>query len=95
MVANFAIEPVGTAGLSTTRSVIGGLFLASVALRVIGLTTGQTLGYVAVAILMGIVALGRIVGLLADGTGKAVLQPLVGELVIIAVLTIAYAQRSP
>jgi Domain of unknown function (DUF4345) len=95
MVANFAIEPVRTAGLSTTRSVIGGLFLASVALRVIGLTTGQTLGYVAVAILMGIVALGRIVGLLADGIDKAVLQPLVGELVIIAVLTIAYAQRSP
>ncbi|WP_217359686.1 hypothetical protein [Ruegeria arenilitoris] len=40
MVANFAIEPVGTAGLSTIRSVIGGLFLASVALLVIGLTTG-------------------------------------------------------
>ncbi|WP_170328506.1 DUF4345 family protein [Ruegeria arenilitoris] len=92
MVANFAIEPVGTVGLSTIRSVIGGLFLASVALLVIGLMTGQTLGYVAVAILMGVVALGRIVGILADGFDKAVLPPLVVELVIIAVLITAYYQ---
>lgn len=92
MVANFAIEPVGSAGLSTIRSVIGGLFLASVALLVIGLTTGQTLGYAAVAILMAVVALGRIVGILADGFDKAVLPPLIVELVIIAVLITAYHQ---
>ncbi len=94
MIANFAIEPVGTTGLSTIRSVIGGLFLASVALLVIGLTTGQTLGYVAVAILMAVVAVGRIVGILADGFDKAVLPPLVVELVIIAVLLSAYYQLS-
>ncbi|UAB88183.1 DUF4345 family protein [Ruegeria sp. SCSIO 43209] len=94
MVANFAIEPVGTAGLSTIRSVIGGLFLASVTLLVIGLTTGQTLGFVAVAILMAVVAVGRIVGILADGFDKAVLPPLVVELVIIAVLLSAYYQLS-
>jgi len=94
MVTNFAIEPVGTAGLSTIRSVIGGLFLASVALLVIGLTTGQTLGYVAVAILMAVVAVGRIVGILADGFDKAVLPPLVVELVIIAVLLSAHYQLS-
>ena len=93
MVNNFAVEPVGAAGLSTIRSVIGGLFLASVALLVIGLTTGQTLGYVAVAILMGIVAFGRVVGILADGFVKEVLPPLVVELVIIAVLIFAYTQQ--
>jgi hypothetical protein len=74
--------------------VIGGLFLASVALLVIGLTTGQTLGYVAVAILMAVVALGRIVGILADGFDKAVLPPFVVELVIIAVLLSAHYQLS-
>ncbi|MEM7445736.1 MAG: DUF4345 family protein [Pseudomonadota bacterium] len=94
MVANFGVEPVGTPGLSTIRSVIGGLFLSSVALLAIGLTTGQTLGYVAVAILMSVVALGRIVGILADGFDKAVLPPLVVELVIIAVLISAYYQIS-
>lgn len=92
MVKNFAIEPVGTAGLNTIRSVIGGLFIASVALLIFGLLTGQTLGFVVVALLLGTVAFGRIVGIVADGFDKAVLPPLVVELVIIAVLMTAYVQ---
>lgn len=92
MVANFAIEPIGTAGLSTIRSVIGGLFLASVAMLAIGLVTGQTLGFVAVAILMGVVAFGRIVGIVTDGFDKAVVPPLVVELVMITVLLTAHLQ---
>lgn len=90
MVKNFALEPVGTAGLSTIRSVIGGLFLASVAMLSFALATGQTLGYVAVALLLASVALGRVVGLVTDGFDKAVVPPLLVELVIIAVLTAAY-----
>lgn len=94
MVKNFAIEPVGTAGLSTIRSVIGGLFIASVAMLAFGLVTGQTLGFVAVAVLLGVVALGRIVGILADGFYKAVVPPLLVELVIISVLLTAHFQLS-
>ena len=92
MVNNFAIEPVGTAGLSTIRSVIGGLFIASVAMLVLGLATGQTLGFAAVALVLGAVAFGRIVGIVSDGFDKAVVPPLVVELVIIAVLIAAYTQ---
>lgn len=92
MVNNFAIEPVGTAGLSTIRSVIGGLFIASVAMLAIGLITGQTLGFIAVAILLGVVAFGRVVGIVADGFDKAVVPPLLVELVIITVLVTAYMQ---
>ena len=92
MVKNFAIEPIGTAGLSTIRSVIGGLFIASVAMLVFGLTTGQTLGFVAVALLLGVVAFGRIVGIVTDGFDKAVVPPLVVELVIIGVLLVAHSQ---
>ena len=92
MVKNFAIKPIGTAGLSTIRSIIGGLFLASVALLVSGVVTGQTLAFVAVAILMGVVAAGRVVGIISDGFDKAVVPPLAVELVIIAVLLSAHAQ---
>ena len=92
MVKNFAIEPIGRAGLSTIRSVIGGLFIASVAMLAFGLTTGQTLGFVAVALLLGVVAFGRVVGIVTDGFDKAVVPPLVVELVIIAVLLAAYMQ---
>ena len=92
MVKNFAIEPIGTAGLSTIRSVIGGLFIASVAMLAFGLATGQTLGFVAVALLLGVVAFGRVVGIVTDGFDKAVVPPLVVELVIIGVLLTAHTQ---
>ena len=92
MVKNFAIEPIGTAGLSTIRSVIGGLFIASVAMLAFSLATGQTLGFVAVALPLGVVAFGRVVGIVSDGFDKAVVPPLVVELVIITVLMTAYAQ---
>lgn len=92
MVKNFAIEPIGTAGLSTIRSVIGGLFIASVAMLAFGLITGQTLGFVAVALLLGVVAFGRIVGIATDGFDKAVVPPLVVELIIIGVLLAAHTQ---
>ncbi|MEM7079905.1 MAG: DUF4345 family protein [Pseudomonadota bacterium] len=90
MIANFGLEPTGELGLSTLRSVIGGLFLASVALLLIGLTTGRTEGYVAVSIVMAAVAFGRLVGIAFDGFDKAVLPPLIVEIVIIAVLMTAY-----
>lgn len=92
MVGNFSIEPIGAAGLNTVRSVIGGLFLACVILLAIGLFTGQTLTFVAVAIFMGVIAFGRIVGLATDGFDKAVVPPLFVEIVIIAVLLGAHSQ---
>lgn len=94
MVKNFAVEPIGTAGLSTIRSVIGGLFLASVTMLLLGLFGGQTIGFVAVALVLGVVAFGRVVSLVTDGFDKAVIPPLVVELVIIAVLLTAYSQLS-
>ncbi|USD64292.1 DUF4345 family protein [Vibrio sp. SCSIO 43136] len=86
MVANFALEPVGSAGLNTIRSIIGGLFLASVTVLAMGLSSGNTEGYMFVAIVMIAVAVGRVVGLVLDGFNKAVIPPLVLELVIASVL---------
>ncbi|MEM7243634.1 MAG: DUF4345 family protein [Pseudomonadota bacterium] len=91
MVGNFAIEPIGNAGLNTIRSLIGGLFLASVAMLVFGLATGQTLGFLAVALLLGVVAFGRVVGIVTDGFDKAVMPPLLVEIVMIAILIVAYS----
>lgn len=92
MVKNFAIEPIGVAGLSTIRSVIGGLFIASFAMLMMGLIAGQTAGFFAVALLLSVVAFGRILSIIADGFDKAVVPPLLVELVIIAVLLVAYTQ---
>ncbi len=92
MIKNFAIEPIGVAGLSTIRAMIRGLFLASVALVISGLLTRETLAFVAAAIVLGAVAIGRVVGIVADGFDKTVLPPMLVELVIIAVLLTAHIQ---
>ncbi|QUS56371.1 DUF4345 family protein [Pseudovibrio brasiliensis] len=90
MTKNFALEPIGVVGLSTIRSVIGGLFLASVALLITGFVTVQPQAYAAVAILLGVVAVGRVVGLIADGFVKEVIPPLIVELVLITALLGAF-----
>ena len=86
MMNNFSIEPVGVPGLSTIRSVIGGLFLSCVMILAHGLITGQTLGFVAVSLILSSVAVGRVVSIIADGLQKEVIPPLVVEIVIITVL---------
>lgn len=90
MLANFAIAPEGVHGLSTVRAVIGGLFLASVGFLLFSLITGQTLGYLAVALVMAVVAFGRIVSILADGFNSSVVPPLIVELVIVAILVASH-----
>ncbi|WP_420410700.1 DUF4345 family protein [Roseibium sp.] len=91
MLKNFSVEPIGTAGLSTIRSVAGGLFLASFGLIAFGLATGRTEAFLPVALLMAAVVIGRVVGLIADGFDKSVVPPIIVELVIIAVLVNAHA----
>ena len=90
MLDDLALDPRGAAGLNTVRGVIGGLFLACVAMIGLGLLQSQTLWFVAVALLMGLAALGRVVGIALDGFDRAVVRPIVAELVIAAVLVGAH-----
>lgn len=92
MLDNFAVDPRGAAGLNTIRGVIGGLFLAAVAMLLTGLLTGQGPWLLAVAMLLGAVAVGRVVGLVADGPTKAVVPPLIVEVVMVGVLVGAHVQ---
>ena len=80
------LSPSGTAGLNEIRGVLGGFFFACVAMLATGLASGETVWLLAVAILMGAAAVGRVVGIVADGRDKAVVPPLVIELVIGGVL---------
>ncbi|MGH1340777.1 MAG: DUF4345 family protein [Nannocystales bacterium] len=86
----FSVVPKGAAGLSTLRSLPGGLFLASVAMLILGLTTGDTTWLLSVALIMGAVAMGRIVGIVSDGLVKEVVPPLLVELVIGGALVTAH-----
>lgn len=93
MVGNFSITPNGKLGLNTIRSVMGGLFLASVVVLLLGLISGDTEGYFFVAIVMLAVAFGRVVGLLFDGFDKSVVPPLVLELAIAGLLLFAHMKN--
>lgn len=84
-----AIEPRGKSGLNTIRGVLGGFFLACVAMLALGLATGDTTWFASVALLMGAVIVGRVVGVVADGFDRAVVPPLVVEVVIGSVLMAA------
>lgn len=90
MLDNFDITPRGGAGLNTIRGVFGGLFIASLGMLVTGLLIGETVLFLAVASIMIAVAVGRLIGLISDGFDKAVVPPLVAELVITALLIFAH-----
>lgn len=92
VVKNFAIEPVGAAGLNTIRGMIGGLFLASLVMLLTGLVTSQTAWFLAVAVLLGIIAIGRIIGMVLDGFDKSIIPPLVVELVMVIILVAGHMQ---
>lgn len=87
---SIGLEPVGTSGLNEIRGVLGGLFFASVAMIVLGITTDETTWFLAVASLMFAVAAGRVVGLFTDGFDKSVVPPLVVEVVLVAALVGAH-----
>lgn len=90
MLEDLAVEAKGAAGLNTIRGVVGGLFLASVAMIVLGLVQQETIWFLAAALTMLVPALGRLVGIGADGFDKAVVRPLVAELLIGAALVAAH-----
>ncbi|NNC98953.1 MAG: DUF4345 family protein [Gammaproteobacteria bacterium] len=90
----FAIELLGTHGLSTMRGDVGGLLLGSVIMAIIGLWRNNTVWFLAVAVMMLTVASGRLVGFLMDGVTPAVMTPLVAELIIAAVMIAAHRMLS-
>ncbi len=89
MQAPFAVSVHGAAGLNTIRSVAGGLFFACVSLLGWSLVQGDASGVFAVAAVMICVAAGRVVGIVFDGFDKAVLPPLVVEVILAVVLLFA------
>jgi len=88
--AQFAVVPDGIRGLNTVRGDLGGLFLGAALLLGTGLLRGQTVWFLAVAVVMGAIAVGRLLGFALDGwSGNSVME-FAGELGIIAVLVLAH-----
>ena len=98
-VEGFSVTPLGADGLNTVRGDLGGMFLASALLLLLGLLQRRAAWLLAVALLMALIAAGRIVGFLLDGSpGSQPVQAFVAELIIAGVLVLTarrFAARSP
>jgi len=90
-----AVESDGAAGLNTIRGFLGGLFIGSSIVLFTGLATGNKTFFLAVAMVMGVVVIGRLVGIALDGFDKKVAFPLVAEMVMVTIFVTAYTQLGP
>ena len=84
----------GLPALSTARADLGGLFLGAALLCVLGLRQGQGQLLVAVAVIIAAIAVGRTVGLFADGFHSTMLTFIVVEVVMVALLLLAARRPS-
>ncbi len=95
MAAEQGVALEGLPALSLARADLGGFFLGSALLCVLGLRPGQSLLLNAAAVLVGAIAVGRTIGLVADGF-DANMAVLIGiEIVMVAVLVLAARQGAP
>ena len=90
MTAQLGLSVDNLTGLSTLRGDIGGMFMACVVMLVLGLVRGETLWFLAVALMMLLIALGRGIGLVVDGVDQTTVTPFVTELIIAALLIVAH-----
>jgi hypothetical protein len=79
--------------LNTARGDVGGLFIGGALLGVLGLVGSDVRYFRARAVMVGSVALGRVVGMTLDGFARESGVAFVAELVIVTVLLLA-ARRS-
>ncbi|MEM9748475.1 MAG: hypothetical protein AAF945_17405 [Actinomycetota bacterium] len=86
MAAAVGLSPVGVPGLGEVRSVLGGLLAGSAALIAVGVFTTEPVWFLAVAVLMGVAIVGRLISLAVDGVERSVVPPLVIEIVVAAVM---------
>lgn len=95
MAAQFALVPDGIVGLNTIRGDLGGLFLASAMMLAVGLARGQQVWFLAVAVLMGSIALGHFLGFVIDGFAGNNLPAFLLEIVFVVVLVLAHRRTPP
>ena len=94
--AGFNVTPLGADGLNTLRGDLGGMFVSGGVLLVLGIIQQKAQWFYAAAILMGLIALGRLVGFVVDGGPSDVTMPaFIAELVFVAVFTFAGMKATP
>jgi hypothetical protein len=85
----------GLPALSLARADLGGFFLGSALLCALGLRPGHSQLLTAAAVLVGAIAVGRTIGLVADGFDLALAGVVGIEIVMVALLVVAARHGVP
>lgn len=89
MGALFFVAPTALQGMATLRGDFPGFFIGASVFALLGAWRCDPQPLVVPIVLLGIVFFGRVVSIIADGTGPDTFPPMVAEALMIAVLEIA------
>ncbi len=89
MIEKWGMDPLGLTGLNSLRSMFPGILVGSGLMMQMGIWKKNTTWFLAAALLMGVVAFGRILSFAIDGFDPASVPPTVVELLALAVLVFA------
>lgn len=90
MIEKWGMDPLGLTGLNSLRSMFPGILVGSALMMQLGIWRNNTTWFLAAALLMAVVAFGRILSFAVDGFDPASVPPTVVELVLLAVLVLAH-----
>jgi len=85
------LTPGSIAGLGNIRSIFGGTLFSWGSLLIYGVVAGDPFFLLVVAILIGVAAIGRAIGLIVDGINKGVVAPFVVQIVFVSILMFSYS----
>ncbi len=91
--ASLGVTPIGEHGLNTLRGDIGGLFIGSTGLLVLGIVQRKGEWLLAVALIMSVIALGRLVGFALDGGATQATLTAFGFEVVIAIVMVLTSRK--
>ncbi|HEY5645353.1 MAG TPA: DUF4345 family protein [Pseudomonadales bacterium] len=93
--ASLGLTPEGVHGLNTLRGDIAGLFVGSALMLVLGLVRREPIWLLAVAVLMAVIALGRLVGFVVDGAPAQPTLVALGVEIFVTALLLVAANKLP
>lgn len=86
----FSIPYAGSAGLSTLRGDLGGLFFSMCVFLLLGLRRHQRHWLLATALIILFIVLGRVIGMVLDALTPYVVQITVIELLIVVMIVVLH-----
>lgn len=91
--AGLGLTPLGEHGLNTLRGDLGGLFIGSTLLLALGVLQRKGEWLLAVAVLMVVIAMGRLVGFVLDGNPTQATLVAFGFEIVIAIVLVLTSRK--